>query len=106
VSHKQITQDERYSIHHHRLQGLCAAEIARLLGRHPSTISREVRRNLHVHSYLARIAQAHANGRRSRSRKVAQFSAEEWSVVYRYLGEEWSPEQISLKLRKEAYLEG
>lgn len=104
MSHMQITQDERYSIHHYRLQGLCAAEIARLLGRHPSTISREVRRNLHVQSYHARIAQAHANGRRSRSRKVDQFSAQEWSIVYQRLAEDWSPEQISLKLREEALL--
>ena len=106
MSHKQITQDERYAIHHYRRQGLYAAQIARLLGRHPSTISREIRRNLHAgKSYIARIAQEHANGRRSRSRKVDQFSAEDWSVVYRYLEEDWSPEQISLKLREWGLLE-
>jgi IS30 family transposase len=78
--------------------------VARLLDRHPSTISREIRRNLHVKSYHARIAQAHANGRRSRSRKVDQFSAQEWSIVYRRLEEDWSPEQISLTLREESPL--
>ena len=106
MSHKQITQDERYAIHHYRLQGLCAAEIARRLHRHPSTIGREVRRNLHAgKSYIARIAQAHANGRRSRSRKVEQFSPKQWSLVYQRLLEDWSPEQISLTLRREALLE-
>jgi IS30 family transposase len=58
-----------------------------------------------VHSYLARIAQAHANGRRSRTRKVRQFNAEQWSVACRYLREDWSPEQVSLKLREQALLE-
>lgn len=106
MSHKQITQDERYAIHHYRLQGLCAAEIARRLGRHRSTIGREVRRNLHAEkSYIARIAQAHANGRRSRSRKVAQFNMEQWSAIARLILEDWSPEQISLLLRRDNILQ-
>ena len=106
MSHKQITQDERYAIHHYRLQGLCAAEIARRLGRHRSTIGREVRRNLHAEkSYIARIAQAHANGRRSRSRKVAQFTVEQWAAVARLILEDWSPEQISLLLRRDNILQ-
>lgn len=106
MSHKQITQDERYAIHHYRLQGLCAAEIARRLGRHRSTIGREIRRNLHAQkSYIARIAQAHANGRRSRSRKVAQFTVEQWAAVARLILEDWSPEQISLLLRRDNILQ-
>ena len=44
MSHKQITQDERYLIHYHLRQGLCPARIARMLHRHRATISREVRR--------------------------------------------------------------
>jgi len=106
VSHKQITQDERYAIHYYRLQGLCAAEIARRLGRHRSTIGREVLRNLHAQkSYIARIAQAHANGRRSRSRKVAQFSVEQWSAIAHLIMEDWSPEQISLLLGRDDILQ-
>jgi IS30 family transposase len=105
MSHKQITQDERYAIQHLRLQGFCAAEIARQLGRHRSTIGREVRRNLHAQkSYIARIAQAHANGRRSRSRKVAQLSRDEWAAIAHLLLEDWSPEQISLVLRRDGTL--
>jgi transposase, IS30 family len=106
MSHKQITQVERYLISHYRKQGLSQAEIARAMGRHPSTISREVRRNQHTPgNYVARIAQAHGNGRRSRTRKVSQFNEEQWSVVHKYLREDWSPEQISLKLREWALLE-
>ena len=106
MSYKQITQDERYAIHHYRLQGLCAAEIARRLSRHRSTIGREVRRNLHAQKcYIARIAQAHANGRRSRSRKVAQFSVEQWSAIARLILEDWSPEQISLLLRRDEIMQ-
>jgi IS30 family transposase len=105
MSHKQVTQVERYLISHYRKQGVSQAEIARRLQRHPSTISREVRRNHHMPgSYVAEIAQAHANGRRSRSRKVAQLIADEWAAIAQLLLEDWSPEQISLVLRRDGTL--
>ncbi len=99
MSHKQITQDERYSIHHYLRQGFSPADIAPKLNRHRATIYREIRRNLHIHSYLPDIAQEHADGRRSRSRKKLQFSAEEWIWVCFYLQRDWSPEQVSLVFR-------
>lgn len=97
--HKQITREERYLIHHHLRQGYCPAEIARMLNRHRSSISREVRRNVHGNgSYIDWIAQDHANGRRRRSRKGPQFSRKQWVTVCRFLEKDWSPEQISLVL--------
>ena len=100
MSHKQITQDERYLIHHHLRQGLNAAQIGRLLNRHRSTICREVRRNVHGNgSYIDWIAQEHAGGRRSRCRKKPQFTPRQWAIVCRFLRLDWSPEQISLVLR-------
>ena len=97
MSHRQITQNERYLIHHHLRQGICPAGIGRMLNRHRSTIGREVRRNVHGNgAYIDWIAQEHANGRRSRSRKGPQFSSEQWSLISRYLQQDWSPEQVSL----------
>jgi len=105
MSHKQITQAERYLIQEHLRQGHNGAEIAGMLKRHRSTISREIRRNLHDgRGYYDWIAQWHANGRRSRSRKKSQFSREEWSLVTFCLRLDWSPEQISLTLRYERVL--
>ncbi len=43
--YRQITFEERYTVGLLRQQGLSAAAIARTLGRHRSTIGREVRRN-------------------------------------------------------------
>ena len=43
--YRQLTSGERYALSALRRQGHTQAEIARTLGRHPSTISREVRRN-------------------------------------------------------------
>lgn len=105
MSYKQITQDERYLIQHHLRQGLSATAIARILNRHRSTISREVERNVHGNgSYIDRIAQSHANGRRSRSRRQPQFTPAQWAIVVRLIRMKWSPEQIALVLRLRAIL--
>ncbi len=45
MTYHQITREERYALGALRRQGLTAAAIARALGRHRSTITREVARN-------------------------------------------------------------
>lgn len=84
-----------------RRQGIHQAEIARNLGRHRSTISRELKRNSARYDgrYRPSIAVERTNGRRSRSRKKSQFSPAQWRQVYELLREDWSPEQISGHLR-------
>jgi IS30 family transposase len=93
----QITLEERYAISLLRKQGKRPTEIARALDRHPSTIGRELRRNLwrtDGRTYWADRAQSYTNGRRSRSRRNSQFSAEEWAMVASVLREDFSPEQV------------
>ena len=41
----QLTSEERYALSTLRKQGFTQGAMARALGRHPSTISRELRRN-------------------------------------------------------------
>jgi IS30 family transposase len=101
MKYKQITQDERYSIHLYIRQGYSQKEIAKRLKRSSSTISREIRRNVHGNgSYINWIAHGHANGRRRRARQGPQFTGEQWAKVCYFLREKWSPEQISLVLRE------
>lgn len=45
MSYSQLTSEERYVIYHLKLYGLSLHEIARRLGRHHTTISREIGRN-------------------------------------------------------------
>lgn len=93
----QLTQDERYTITGLRLAGFSQAEIARRMGRSPSTISRELRRNRTRHDGFYRAQKAHdyASARRRRGRRRSWFSTEQWQQVEAWLRQRWSPEQIS-----------
>ena len=101
MAYHQITSEERYTIAALRREGFNAAEIARRLGRHRSTISREIRRNSSRWdgSYRPSKAIERANGRRSRSRRNQHFTKADFALVEKKLKEDWSPEQISGHLR-------
>lgn len=106
MTYHQLTSGERYMISALRMQGANAAAIARSLGRHPSTIGREIQRNcarLDGH-YRVSIAIERTSGRRSRSRKKSQFSAAQWRCVVALLHQDWSPEQIAGHLRVQRVL--
>ena len=94
----QLTQEERYQIYALKKAGHSQKEIAVTLGRSPSTISRELRRNKGLKGY--RPKQAHKlaqNRKQERSRRRIPDSV--WQRVAQLLREDWSPEQISGWLR-------
>ncbi|HEY0811183.1 MAG TPA: IS30 family transposase [Longimicrobiales bacterium] len=99
MRYHQITPEERYTLATLRKQtpALTTTEIARLLGRHRSTIYREIGRNS-THpdgGYRPFRAQEAANGRRRRSRKHSQFTREQWQMIESLLRADLSPEQVS-----------
>jgi IS30 family transposase len=102
----QITAAERYALMALQKQRLCPAAIARTLGRHRSTITRELRRNATPRDgyYRPELADWYARGRRSRSRRNARFTRAQWRCVEQYLKRKWSPEQIAGRLRRERRL--
>lgn len=104
--YRQITFAERYTLGLLRQRGLGPAAIARVLGRHRSTIGREVRRN-RGHSdatYRPQLADWYARGRRSRSRRNRRFSTADWARVQLLVREDWSPEQVAGWLKRHAVL--
>ena len=106
MAYRQITSEERYMLSALRRHGLNQAEIARALGRHRSSISRELRRN---HStwdggYRPFVASHRTRARRSRSRRNQRFTREDFRLVDSLLRQRWSPEQISGRLRREGRL--
>jgi len=70
MTYHQITFEERYPLGLLRQRGLSPAAIARVLGRHRSSIGREVRRNGTPRDgcYRPQLAEWYACGRRSRAR--------------------------------------
>ena len=87
MTYYQITSEERYTIAALRREGFCSAEIARRLGRHRSTISREVRRNSSRSDGCYRPSKAieRTNGRRSRSRRNQYFTKADFALVEKKL---------------------
>jgi IS30 family transposase len=106
MAYHQITSEERYTIAALRREGFNQSQIARHLGRHRSTISRELRRNVARHdgAYRPHGAIERTSARRSRSRRNTQFSQAELATVEGLLRMKWSPEQISGRLRREGGL--
>ena len=102
----QITAAERYTLGLLRRLGYTAAAIARVLGRHRSTIGREVRRNATHYDggYRPQLAEWYARSRRSRSRRNQRFSVADWTLVHARLRENWSPEQVAGRFRSEHQL--
>src|SRR5579875_1615670 len=95
---------ERQRIATLRSQGLSVRAIAVTLGRAPSTISRELRRNTlrHDRGYDGDLAHARARQRAQRPRRgrLAKDAGLRAQVQAR-LELEWSPEQIAAWLRRE-----
>ena len=106
MKYRQITSDERYTLGALHKQGYSPAEIARILGRHPSTIGRELERNRTRYdgAYRYSKAQERTGGRRSRSRRNRHFTAVHLELVEILLKEKFSPEQISGYLRQTGLL--
>jgi IS30 family transposase len=102
MNYRQLTPEERYMLAALRRQGLNKSQIARQLGRHRSTICREVRRNSTRADghYRASTAQERTQGRRSRSRRNLRFSARDFALIDELLSRQWSPEQVAGYLRR------
>lgn len=97
--YSQLTEQEPYTLGVLKRQGTSIRQMARMLGRAPSTISREIERN-RCHAtdgaYRPSKAQERTNGRRRRSRQVRHHDPSVYLRVEELLeGQQWSPEQIA-----------
>jgi transposase, IS30 family len=102
MRYHQITREERYTLAALRRQGCSNAEMARITGRHRSSIGREFARNCTAYDghYRAEKAHEHANARRWTPRRNSRFGPAEWGLVDSCLREKFSPEQTSGVLRR------
>lgn len=98
-----LTIDEREQIRSGIDQGLSDAEIGRRLGRHRSTVWREISTNGGRTHYRAYRAEDRAD-RRARRRRPTWIETRPWlwhEVIALLRTKKWSPEQIAARLRRD-----
>lgn len=101
-SYRHLTLLERESIMIMRSQGKKITEIALLIGRSPSTVSRELKRHS-LPEYRASLAQQRYHQHRQKCRAVAKLKQAIYrELIYdKILENQWSPEQLSERLKLE-----
>jgi IS30 family transposase len=97
-----LTCDERDRIAQLRFEGFNQKEISRAIGRCPSTLSRELRRNCTRGEYHAAAAQQAAEHRRAERPLVRKMDRPAINESVRAgLAQEWSPEQIAGRAKQQ-----
>lgn len=99
--HKKLTEKERDQLAIWKAQGVSNKECAKRLGRHPSTIGRELARNGFDKYYVAIHAQRLASDRQKKSAhgKKPLKDPDIYKYVTEHLRAGWSPDQISGRLK-------
>ena len=97
--YKHLNLDERLLLSVYKEQGLFQNEIARLMKRSESTISRELKRNSNQNGYVGPTAQKRSLARCSQPSRIDLNPLLEQFIIER-LRENWTPEQISGRLRE------
>jgi len=103
MKYQQLTSEDRYILAALRRQGISISAIAEELGKHRSTIYREINRNsCHIidGSYRPSKAQRRTVARRRRSRRNTHFSEADFALVKSLLLKKWSPEQVVGYIRR------
>lgn len=104
MTYHHLTQEERYQIYAFRKANFSIRQIAEQLGRHPSTISRELRRNIHRKGYRPKMAHDLADIRARQTRGRIRITANQWRGISKLLEQEWSPQQIAWRAGHEGSL--
>jgi IS30 family transposase len=96
-----LNQEERYQIYSESKAGFSVSDLAKSLGRHRSTIYRELLRNRGGCGYRPKQAHGRAEKRRSAASSTPRIPESVFVRVEDCLNKEWSPEQISGRLKQE-----
>jgi IS30 family transposase len=99
MTYTQLTYEQRYQIKVLMKIGHSQKEIAETIKVNKSTISRELRRNRGQRGYRPKQAHRMAMERRGQARK--RIDASTWRQVEKFVQEDWSPEQISKRLKED-----
>ena len=95
MNYNQLTEHERYQIYSLKKAGHNQKEIAELLERHPSTISREINRNEGLRGYRPRQAQQLTESRRKEAYKARKVTSDIKEMIETLIRQELSPQQVA-----------
>jgi hypothetical protein len=80
--YSQLSQEERYTLSTYLAKGYSIPQIAKELGRHPSTLYREKKRNRRPSGrYAAFVAHSYAVARNHRCHRGSHFAKDQWDQV-------------------------
>jgi IS30 family transposase len=91
----QLTQPQRYEISALHKVGQGPTQIARIVGVHRTTISRELKRNQSPNGYYPQAAHQRSQKRRADRSRPLKWTGRCRRLVEGKLRHEWSPEQIA-----------
>lgn len=95
VHYTQLTVENRFEICSLRKAGLSIRKIATEIGKSPSTVSRELRRNKGERGYRAKQASDKSIHRKKIAFKCTKLTPDLKKEINLKIIEDWSPEQIS-----------
>ncbi len=105
MSYKHLSLEERHYIEFSFRNDNSLTQIANDLGRPRCTISREIKRNTGLRGYRHNQANRMAQQRHTEKPKAVKLTADIKAVIGTYIRQEWSPEQIAGRLKKEGIVE-
>jgi transposase, IS30 family len=94
MTYRQLTQEQRYQIYAFVKANWTQLAIAAEMGVHPSTISREVKRNSGRRGYRPKQADEKAQARKL-NHITRRIEPQTWKLIESYLRQDWSPEQVA-----------
>ena len=102
MNYQQLTLEKRYQISALQKAGFNQKEVAEEIGVHPSTISRELRRNRdRVRGYSAELAHIQSVKMESTKKKRLSLTKPIERYIRAKLKQDWSPEQISGRMKQD-----
>lgn len=104
MSYSHFTIEERISIKHLLAQDISIRQIAKEMGRSPSSVSREIKRNSREpNEYRVQSAEKFYKKRVSKAHNIVQFPLEVIQIIEQRIKETWSPEQIAAFYKNQGF---
>lgn len=94
MNYNQLTENERYQIYALKKAGHSQKEIASLINRSPSTISRELARNTGLRGYRPGQAQQWSTKRRRQAYKARKLTEDVQKMIETLVRQDLSPQQV------------